>query len=280
VFYHLGELNESLTYALGAGALFDVNEESEFVTTLLGARRAGARNAPAVSCAHTSVFLPRAAKAIDQYVELRGKPAAEAVEPDARLVAIVERMFERCACSPCSLLRGALFALCVLRVADSTPPGRAARRCFTDGQYQQAIGIALESRRLDKLEEAVVSSGDPPAHLAYALRVCQTLVTSREFRRTVRARAAAHIRTPDALDRAPAPGADAASTCARVWAVTGSRRLSQVLRVLVKLYEAAGGNTDYVSVCQCLMFLDDAPAAAALLERLISGNEARATLQP
>ena len=37
-----------------------------------------------------------AAKAIDQYVELRGKPAAEAVEPDARLVAIVERMFERC----------------------------------------------------------------------------------------------------------------------------------------------------------------------------------------
>ena len=63
-----------------------------------------------------------------------------------------------------------------------------ARSCFTDGQYQQAIGIALESRRLDKLEEAVVSSGDAPAHLAYTLRVCQSLVTSREFRRTVRSR--------------------------------------------------------------------------------------------
>jgi 26S proteasome regulatory subunit N2 len=41
VFYHLGELNESLTYALGAGALFDVTEDSEFVTTLLGAARSG-----------------------------------------------------------------------------------------------------------------------------------------------------------------------------------------------------------------------------------------------
>jgi 26S proteasome regulatory subunit N2 len=50
---------------------------------------------------------------------------------------------------------------------------------------------------------------------------------------------------------------------------------AQVLRVLVKLYEAAGVSTDYVSVCQCLMFLDDAPGAAALLERLISGGEAR-----
>lgn len=37
VFYHLGELNDSLTYALGAGSLFDVTEQSEFVQTLLGA---------------------------------------------------------------------------------------------------------------------------------------------------------------------------------------------------------------------------------------------------
>ena len=48
-----------------------------------------------------------------------------------------------------------------------------------------------------------------------------------------------------------------------------------MLRVLVKLYEQAAAGTDYVSVCQCLMFLDDAPAAAALLERLIEGSEAR-----
>lgn len=36
VFYHLGELDESLTYALGAGSLFDLSEETEYVQTLVG----------------------------------------------------------------------------------------------------------------------------------------------------------------------------------------------------------------------------------------------------
>ena len=101
MFYHLGELNDALTYALGAGALFDVNEESEFVTTLLGA---APRRHPGPAGLLTR--LPPAAKAIDQYVELRGKPEADAGEPDARLVAIVERMFDRCVSSqPLCLLQ-------------------------------------------------------------------------------------------------------------------------------------------------------------------------------
>lgn len=45
--------------------------------------------------------------------------------PDARLVAIVERLFER---------------------------------CYADGQYEQAVGVALEARRLDQLERAISSS--------------------------------------------------------------------------------------------------------------------------
>lgn len=38
VFYHLGELDDALTYALGADTLFDINEKSEYVQTLLGER--------------------------------------------------------------------------------------------------------------------------------------------------------------------------------------------------------------------------------------------------
>jgi hypothetical protein len=38
VFYHLGELDSALTYALGAGALFNPNDDSEYVRTLVGAR--------------------------------------------------------------------------------------------------------------------------------------------------------------------------------------------------------------------------------------------------
>jgi 26S proteasome regulatory subunit N2 len=59
-------------------------------------------------------------------------------------------------------------------------------RCFADGQYQQAVGIALESRRLDKLEEAILASEDVTSTLAYSLKVAQTLVASRHYRQEVR----------------------------------------------------------------------------------------------
>ena len=35
VYYYLGELGDALTYALGAGKLFNVDERSEYVDTLL-----------------------------------------------------------------------------------------------------------------------------------------------------------------------------------------------------------------------------------------------------
>ena len=36
VYYHLGAFEDSLTYALGAGDLFDVNGHSEYVETTIG----------------------------------------------------------------------------------------------------------------------------------------------------------------------------------------------------------------------------------------------------
>jgi len=92
VYYHLEELDEALKYALGAGELFDVNNKSEYVQTLIS-------------------------KCIDEYIRLRvlqtetkRKPTTENEEEnsdvkmkeneeikiDTRLVNVVERMFERC----------------------------------------------------------------------------------------------------------------------------------------------------------------------------------------
>jgi hypothetical protein len=45
--------------------------------------------------------------------------------------------------------------------------------------------VALEGRRLDKLEEVVGRSTDAAATLGYALRVCQQLVINRDFRQQV-----------------------------------------------------------------------------------------------
>ncbi|KAG2454480.1 hypothetical protein HYH02_001498 [Chlamydomonas schloesseri] len=181
VFYHLGELDDALNYALGAGSLFDVEEQSEYVTTLV-------------------------ARCLDQYFEKRVKAAesrsgAEEAEAaiDPRLTAIVERMLDK---------------------------------CLAAGQYEQAIGVCLEGRRLDRLEAAILRAPAGEARtrvLKYALRVCQQLIISRDFRQ-------------------------------------------QVLRLVIRLYETVE-QPDWVDICQCLMFLDDAPEVAKILNRLITGSE-------
>lgn len=73
VFYHLEELDDALKYALGAGNLFDVDQSSEYVQTLI-------------------------AKSIDDYVRIRSEAFEEKSEPvvDERLENIVNRMFDRC----------------------------------------------------------------------------------------------------------------------------------------------------------------------------------------
>ncbi|KAM7465935.1 hypothetical protein LguiB_013497 [Lonicera macranthoides] len=171
VFYYLGELNDSLSYALGAGPLFDVSEDSDYVHTLL-------------------------AKAIDEYASLRTKAAESndeaAANIDPRLEAIVERMLDK---------------------------------CILDGRYQQAIGMAIECRRLDKLEEGITKSDNVHATLSYCLNVSHAFVNRREYRR-------------------------------------------EVLQLLVKVFQKLP-SPDYLSICQCLMFLDEPEGVANILEKLL-----------
>lgn len=125
VYYNLGELDDSLTFALGAGQAFDLSESSEYVTTIIS-------------------------KCIDKYINLRtGVDIPEKIDP--RLQDIVERMFQRCA---------------------------------EDCEYEQAIGIALESRRLDVVK-SIIQKGDAAKLLSYVLDVCMTLVQNLEFRNEV-----------------------------------------------------------------------------------------------
>lgn len=179
VFYYLGELNDSLAYALGAGPLFDVSEESDYVRTLLD-------------------------KAIDEYASLRNKAAEskeEAANIDPRLEAIVERMLDK---------------------------------CILDEKYQQAMGMAIECRRLDKLEEAIMKSDNAPGSLAYCINVSHSYVNLREYRQ-------------------------------------------EVLRLLVRVYQKLP-SPDYLSICQCLMFLYQPEGVASILEKLLRGEKLEDTL--
>eukprot|EP01135_Chromosphaera_perkinsii_P001840 Nk52_evm19s211 gene=Nk52_evmTU19s211 len=131
VYYHLGEFDDSLSFALGAGELFEVDsaDSSEFVNTII-------------------------AKCIDKYISLRleNLQAAKPKPIDSRLEAIVNGMFEK---------------------------------CFKEKEYRQAIGISLETRRLDIFERAVKESPDMSDLLSYCMKICMTLVQSRAFRNNV-----------------------------------------------------------------------------------------------
>jgi len=125
VYYHLGSYEDSLNFALGAEALFDVTQlSSQYVETII-------------------------AKCIDSYTAKRQK---EEENIDSRLEEIVNRMFER---------------------------------CFEHGQFRQALGIAIETRRLDIFKRAIESTDIDSQKcdmLSFAFRVVMSLIQSREYR--------------------------------------------------------------------------------------------------
>ncbi|KAG2582448.1 hypothetical protein PVAP13_6KG108500 [Panicum virgatum] len=176
VFFHLGELNDALSYALGAGALFDVADDSDYAQTLL-------------------------AKALDEYAAIQSRAAGEEKTMDPRLEAIVERMLDK---------------------------------CILDGKYQQAMGMAVECRRLDKLEAAISRCDNLHGALSYCINLSHQYVSHREYR-------------------------------------------LEILRCLVKIYQTLP-NPDYLSICQCLMFLNESDTVASILDKLISGSKDDALL--
>ncbi|RVW78746.1 26S proteasome non-ATPase regulatory subunit 1-like A [Vitis vinifera] len=159
VFYYLGELNDSLSYALGAGPLFDVSEDSDYVHTLLdeSLRRLKMKHHLYLFINYDlDIFLSfdSITKAIDEYASLKSRAGESNDEAlvDPRLEAIVERMLDK---------------------------------CIVDGRYQQAMGMAVECRRLDKLEEAITRSDNVHGTLSYCINISHSFVNRREYRREI-----------------------------------------------------------------------------------------------
>jgi 26S proteasome regulatory subunit N2 len=69
------------------------------------------------------------------------------------------------------------------RLADVV--NRMFERCFADKEYKLAVGIALETRRMDILQKAIKDSGQEGEMLAYCLKVTLSLNESRKLRNTV-----------------------------------------------------------------------------------------------
>eukprot|EP00808_Paulinella_micropora_P016424 g17140.t1 len=134
------------------------------------------------------------AKCIDEYVKQREEAEKEDSTSvlDERLEAIVSKMFER---------------------------------SFDAREYKQALGIALESRRLDLIEHAVQAGGDTANMLQYLFQLSQTVVQNRDFR-------------------------------------------LKVLDLLMRMYQQLE-TPDYLSMCQCLLFLEKPSEVANVLNGIL-----------
>lgn len=175
IYYHLGEYNVSVEFALEAGSLFNINSTNEYVETIVS-------------------------KCIEMYILERVYNATagpgQTKEIKKNLEAVVDRMFSR---------------------------------CFDDRQFKQAVGIALETRRMDIFEKAILASDDVPGMLNYSFKVGLSLIQNRQFR-------------------------------------------MEVLESLVGIYRNLNV-PDYISVCQCLIFLDKPQEVADILEGLIRKSD-------
>merc|ERR1719384_362221 len=55
-------------------------------------------------------------------------------------------------------------------------------KCFVDKQFKQAIGIAIEARRMDMFVKSIEKAENREEMLSYAFRVVMNFQTSRTFR--------------------------------------------------------------------------------------------------
>jgi len=87
-------------------------------------------------------------KCIDKYIEKRVAIVdrkEEGIQIDPKMEGVINKMFDR---------------------------------CYQDHQFNQAIGVALESRRLDKVREAIEKSKDVEDKLGYTFTIAQNIVRS------------------------------------------------------------------------------------------------------
>lgn len=96
-------------------------------------------------------------KCIDDYISKRvhnaeARSDEEKVSIDPKLEAVVNRMFER---------------------------------CLRDGEYTQAIGIAIETRRTDVVEQAIMSGEYIDEKLNYTYKLAEKSISSKQFRSEV-----------------------------------------------------------------------------------------------
>ncbi|KAL9611488.1 MAG: hypothetical protein Q9167_003886 [Letrouitia subvulpina] len=263
VYYNLQEYNESMTFALGAGKLFNLDVEGEFEDTIIS-------------------------KCVDTYIALSGSTPANAVsQPPPQLTTSFPSVANGASSTSASLAspttpfsQSVLPSKSLLSRQDSSTafdPGTTAgkstlpgalpdsiasqagiqkqlyaiidelfERCFRSGGYRQVVGIAVEARRLDVLRRAILRASEDEKKqgkangeklgrgqelMEYVLEVCMDVVQERGLR-------------------------------------------NELLRLILDLLNDIP-SPDYFSVAKCIVYLDEHTMASELLAQLVDKGDSR-----
>lgn len=233
--FHLGSLDDALQYALSADEFFDVDAETEFANTLR-------------------------ARCIDEYIAGKKRAAGESTGIEQQDVVSLEG---QAGSSATHSFQAELEAV-VERVLNG---------CIEKGEIHQAIGVAIEARRLDKVEIAIVDGCKTDDVKMKALEYCfqsaQNLISSRGYRaKVLKLIAEIHVKQfqPDKRNFI---------SIANCYAFIGNASgIAEILKTLVMDESVAGrSNEDYFELMALQIAFDivdnDAPFFASKILSMI-----------
>lgn len=264
LYYQLQEYNESMTFALGAGDLFEIDEPGEYEETII-------------------------AKCIDTYIALCAlhnppRPASNTRRTDAgasETGSFVTNQKAEGVQSPTTPFSQSVMASKSLlsreddETWDSSAPGggnagvpgahphpltlstnvkknlqgvirRLFNACYEEGAYKQVVGIAVEARNMDILREAILKSSNQEKSQG------KKVVT-------------AGSQTEDLMEYV-------LDICMNVVQERGLR--NEILRLILELLNDIP-NPDYFAIAKCVVYLDQYSMASNMLRQLVQKGDGR-----
>ncbi len=216
VYYHLGEYNESMAFALGAGKLFSLDQTGEFEDTIISkcvdtyiALSASRDPSLAASSSNqqplqlSTAFPPHADGAINTSASLTSPttPFSQSALPSRSLLSRENTAsFDQAPAETATGLDGTPESIVQQRGIQRQLQAiieQLFERCFQTKRYRQVVGIAIEARNLDVLRRVILrasedekkESGEVTRHgkelMDYVLEICMSVVQERGLRNEV-----------------------------------------------------------------------------------------------
>ncbi|KAK4999561.1 proteasome regulatory particle base subunit [Elasticomyces elasticus] len=209
IYYHLQDYNESMTFALGAGKLFNLDRPGEYEETIISKCidnyiAISAMHNPSVPLSSTSQNQSQLGEAFPSNANGSASAAAGLGSPTTPFShsslpskSLLSRE-ESASFDPSQPLRNPSVpgthpsALALQKGLMKKLIGIVERifaTCYAEGAYRQVVGIAVEARNLEKLREAILKSSEDDRQkgksedlMEYVLDICMNVVQERKFR--------------------------------------------------------------------------------------------------